>query len=188
MINKIRKFLLEQSEITFFKKNQSGSEYFQFENVLIRLSNHMTKSNNKCKTFNIIVNGDIFMAFFNNMPLKKIQTYDDFETRFMHYVEAYDNINEIYVQSIKQELMSATKTSTPKKKKTPKKKEEAIFDELSKTMIYLGETFDCAYTSDRHWEAIKKHFKSEYRPTTLEKTKNTLKGYDKDFNIIIASI
>lgn len=93
---KIKKYLLKQPVISFFKKNDSGSEYYQCYHSLIRLSDHIPYRINLPEILNIIVNKDTFAILYGG-KLINLNDYDEFKKFIKHFIL----IQEVTTASIK---------------------------------------------------------------------------------------
>ena len=89
LIDKIRRYLLKQPGLKFFKKNDSGSEYFTYNNTIIRLSDHVTYNTMQRRELNIIVNKNTFCILYNSR-LINLNDYEEFKSFIKSYVILYD--------------------------------------------------------------------------------------------------
>lgn len=94
MINKVKKYLLRHSEINFYRKNSSGSEYYKVGNSIIRVSDHVTTSNNYPDTLNIVVSGDNFIVLFGNKIIN-VNNYEDFKKFLKYHIQMCDCFKDI---------------------------------------------------------------------------------------------
>lgn len=177
MINKIRRFLLRQPSITFFKKNESGSEYYKVKDCLIRLSNHRASTPCPAQNLDIIVNEDMFVVFWLGQ-LETIRTYDELKERIKTYVRDGDKINK-YISSRIAVIRNSIKQS---EKVVEKIVENVVYitnpnshlpfiDEESRTIIYLGYKVNCSILSLKAWNSLKS--------TCINSTPKTLKAFTK---------
>lgn len=89
LIDKIRRYLLKQPGLNFFKKSDSGSEYFTYNNTIIRLSDHVTYHNAQRRELNIVVNKNTFCVLYNSR-LINLNDYEEFKSFIKSYVILYD--------------------------------------------------------------------------------------------------
>ena len=94
MIDKVKKYLLRHNEINFYKKNNSGSEYYKVGNSIIRVSDHVAISNNEPDTLNIIVNGDNFVVMYGNRIIN-VNDYEDFKKFLKYHIQMCDCFKDL---------------------------------------------------------------------------------------------
>lgn len=94
MIDKVKKYLLRHNEINFYKKNDSGSEYYKVGNSIIRVSDHITVSNNRPDTLNIVVNGDNFVVMYGNRIIN-VNDYEDFKKFLKYHIQMCDCFKDL---------------------------------------------------------------------------------------------
>lgn len=174
MINKIRRFLLRQSGITFFKKNESGSEYYKVKDCLIRLSNHRASAPCPAQNLDIIVNEDMFVVFWLGQ-LETIRTYDELKERIKTYVRDGDKINK-YISARMAVIRNSIKQSTEKVVENivyviSPNSNLPIIDEESKTVEYLGYRVNCSILRPKTWNSLKS--------TLINSTPKTSTAFDK---------
>lgn len=171
MINKIRRFLLRQSGITFFKKNESGSEYYKVKDCLIRLSNHRASAPCPAQNLDIIVNEDMFVVFWLGQ-LETIKTYDELKERIKTYVRDGDKINKYIsarIATIKQEKV-IEKVVYVEPKQVP------IIDEESKIIEYFGYRVNCSHLKAKNWNSLASIIKHG-TPKNLQAFCNVISSY-----------
>lgn len=94
MIDKVKKYLLRHNEINFYKKNESGSEYYRVGNSIIRVSDHVATSRNDPDTLNIVVSGDNFVVMFGNKIIN-VNDYDEFKKFLKYHIQMCDCFKDL---------------------------------------------------------------------------------------------
>ena len=94
MIDKVKKYLLRHNEINFYKKNDSGSEYYRVGNSIIRVSDHIATSRNDPDTLNIVVSGDNFIVMFGNKIIN-VNDYNEFKMFLKYHIKMCDCFKDI---------------------------------------------------------------------------------------------
>ena len=150
MIDKVKKYLLRHSEINFYKKNASGSEYYKVGNSIIRVSNHITTGNNYPDTLNIIVNNDNFIVFYGNR-LINVNNYEEFKKFLKYHIQMCDCFKDLinkglergatYIERItEEEIQPQMKIVAPQKK--------------TKVIFYKGERIDVSDLTEKQYKGI----------------------------------
>ena len=134
MIDKIKKYLLRHKEINFYKKNNSGSEYYKVGNSIIRVSDHVAISNNEPDTLNIIVNGDNFVVMYGNRIIN-VNDYEDFKKFLKYHIQMCDCFKDLINKGL-----SRTKNPKPVCPRVSKPKITPV--EEKRVFVWKGEEFD----------------------------------------------
>ena len=134
MIDKIKKYLLRHKQINFYKKNNSGSEYYQVGNSIIRVSDHVAISNNRPDTLNIVVNGDNFVVMYGNRIIN-VNDYEDFKKFLKYHIQMCDCFKDLINKGL-----SRTKDPKPVCPRVSKPKISPV--EEKRVFIWKGEEFD----------------------------------------------
>lgn len=94
MIEKIKRYLLRHKEINFYKKNDSGSEYYRVGNSIIRVSDHVPTSNNQPDNLSIIVSGNNFVVMYGN-KLINVNDYNEFKVFLKYHIKMCDCFKDL---------------------------------------------------------------------------------------------
>ncbi len=100
MINKVKKCLLRHDEINIYKKNCSGSEYYRVGNSIIRVSDHITVSNNQPDVLNIVVSGDNFVVMHGNKIIN-VNDYNELKTFLKYHIKMCNCFKDIINSGLK---------------------------------------------------------------------------------------
>lgn len=135
MIDKVKKYLLRHNEINFYKKNDSGSEYYKVGNSIIRVSDHVAISNNRPDTLNIVVNEDNFVVMYGNRIIN-VNDYEDFKKFLKYHIQMCDCFKDL----INKGLFG---TEEPKPVYRPRISKPKISPvEGKRVFVWKGEGFD----------------------------------------------
>ena len=182
MFSKIRKYILRNPHISFFKRNESGSEYFKVEDKYkIRLSDHQASSLSLPNTLNIMVNErDEITVMIANKPYH--YEYKDLKELIKHY----HILAPIFIPNVKK----VAKVAKPKVVEkivekivyvdrlvsTNVNSNLPIIDEVSKIITYLGYRVNCITLGNKQWNGIKSIFTNK-TPKNLQAFCNVVKTY-----------
>lgn len=134
MIDKVKKYLLRHNEINFYKKNNSGSEYYKVGNSIIRVSDHVAVNKNKPDTLNIIVNGDNFVVMYGNRIIN-VNDYEDFKKFLKYHIQMCDCFKDLINKGL-----SRTEDPKPVCPRVSKPKITPV--EEKRVFVWKGEEFD----------------------------------------------
>lgn len=95
MKKKIRSYLMRHSEISFYKKSDTNSEYFKVGNSKIRLSDHINPINNQLDQLNIIINNNNFVVILGNKMIIN-NDYVEFKKFLKYYIQTCDCFKDIF--------------------------------------------------------------------------------------------
>lgn len=143
MIEKIKKYLLRHKEINFFKKNDSGSEYYRVGNSIIRVSDHIPISDNQPDTLNIVVSENSFVVMFGNRIIN-VNDYNDFKTFLKYHIKMCDCFKEL----INKGLGRASNDYIAREEKKIVKKQNKVARSLSATATIV-ETASVTYRGEK---------------------------------------
>lgn len=162
MIDKVKKYLLRHNEINFYKKNDSGSEYYMVGNSIIRVSDHLAVSNNRPDALNIVVSGDNFVVMYGNRVIN-VNDYEDFKKFLKYHIQMCDCFKDIINKGL-----FGTENSTPKTvrhttpKITPVKRKKPL--KGKKPFLYKGEGFDVSDLTDTQVKSLYKLLDTGFFP------------------------
>lgn len=183
MITKIRKYLLKNPEISFFKKNNSGSEYYNIGTCKIRISNHIpTRVPNTPGTLNIVViNKTEANAFLGGTVPMAGHTYEDMKRHIDYYVQnhqIFKNIFTTYLEAEKKKIANMAKIQAEKEVEEPINKQvgELNYNQDKRTFVFLGMSYYLPNMSKKNWEVLINTLKGENKPVTIEELKALVKS------------
>lgn len=188
MIKKIKRFLLRQPNISFYKKNESGSEYYKIKDCLIRLSDHRASAPSPAQNLDIIVNDDMFVVFWLGQ-LENVRTYDELKQRIKDYIRDSEKISryiggylasmrskmkqEKVVEKVVEKIVYVEKVPTTN---ITTNSNLPVIDEESKTIEYLGYRVNCSPLKEKSWSNLK-IILTTHAPKDVQKFTNVLKTF-----------
>lgn len=176
---KIKKYLLNQPEINFFRKNDSGSEYFTVGKSIIRLSNHVTVSNNKPDTLNIVVTGENFVVMYGNRVII-VNDYPAFKNFLKWHIQMCDCFKDIIQNGLAKpkRMVSAVYQTNPTATEVVSSTEESVipYTRTSNTLRVYGRIFDLSLLREKQKDGIEKMLQDGSLPNA-EKVENVINAY-----------
>lgn len=186
MFSKIRKYILRNPHISFFKRNESGSEYFKVEDKYkIRLSDHQASSLSLPNTLNIMVNErDEITVMIANKPYH--YEYKDLKELIKHYhilapifIPNAKKVAKVAKPKVVEKIVEKivyVKVSNNEPNIEKVSTNLPIIDEKSKTIEYLGYRVNCSHLKEKNWNSLKTIL-TLATPKDVQAFTNTLKAY-----------
>lgn len=174
LIDKVKKYLLRHNEINFYKKNDSGSEYYKVGNSIIRVSDHVAVTNNRPDTLNIVISGDNFVVMYGNRIIN-VNNYEDFKKFLKYHIQMCDCFKDL----INKGLFG---TEQPKEVRRPKvSKQQYTPVEGKRLFLYKGEGIDVSDLTKDQVDALYSMNNNRCFPKR-ESVMKTIEGFRRQNN------
>ena len=172
MIDKIKKYLLRHNEINFYKKNNSGSEYYKVGNSIIRVSDHVAISNNRPDTLNIIVNEDNFVVMYGNKIIN-VNNYEEFKKFLKYHIQMCDCFKDIINKGLSRKATSIEQVTV-----TPKPQMKIVPEGVTQVIYFKDELIDVSDLSKKQYKGLISMQNSRCFPTrkALDKALNNMRA------------
>lgn len=155
----IRKYILDQPNVKFYKESPGGSEYFRIHNYLIRLSNHLNTYYNNLNSLNIIINNNDEITFIVTNKTYHV-TYETLKERIRNYVIFAEMFRPVIIKKKKYDKLTIT------------------VDDDRKIIIYGNNEFEFKHLPDESWKKLRKNL-TNHTPRSVEGFYNVISDWEK---------